>query len=621
MSLLHQLAPEVLRQIVDDLSADWLINLWLTGSRPLRNALSSRGGVSSVILEMARRRLMSYPIPGIIFGLKGLLSLTIDAPCRAMDRPSEVWDYFSQLTQLRKLSLSCDYAFDWLFTEDEDFALSARPFAETFPFLQSLRLEFSYQEDFPATLPRLPSSLTRLELPKFEVTPESLNIISELPNLYELHVLMFRDTEHCMLPKSVTSLTTTSVVRTEPLHFTSSFWNGASLLKYSGTITYSALQQIPTTLESLSLFQQSLTNPPNIRLPDLVSLTHLPNLKHLHVQAPHFPEPEPTFIFASPSKLETIPRLVMASFSTGQILGVPSTLKHLEFAVDDWENFDVEPLLKAVGDELKGLETFDFSLKSERSESKNMKSIDNLPHTLKTLLWASHASIDDHFPSFPPNLTILKGPLLDTQFAILPRTLTELNALLELTPKTLDKLASKSGLFPPQLSILTVEMANRATKAPVFAKLIDVFPLRQLTELTILKSTAAYWTVKMIKKLSPLTQRLHLDLRSLEPGSVASLPRGLVHLTLNCAQKSGAFGFVSTEELKSLPRTLRTLELTGAYYNFRDKDLADLPSQLREFNVPQTPLLTEKSLSVLPWIIPATEQSRAWPLWSHVTTN
>ena len=598
MSTLITLPPEVLRSIVNNLSGDWLVNLWLTGSRPLHQLLSIRSGVTSVILNKPNGILSTARLPGMLGSLINLTSLTFKSDSFVKEDPNRLWDNISKLHQLRTLSITLQDADAWMYevppppwTPDNPLQI-LRPLAATFPHLESLTLVAKERSFRLTDLPFLPRSLTRLALPNAHSFDEqSFEHLAAYPNLVDLHINLMSgcDLQKTKLPSSLTSFRCGGVKS-----YPKSFWGEAKLVSLTVSVKESHLPDLPTTLENLVL---------NGRFTPPVDLTHLPNLRHLE----SYLERPPAFLCSPGAPLRSIPTIVIRSLDQ-PFPALPPLLTDLTIITALPEPFSMLSIMKAIGDQLKRLET--LSVKAPRSTTKDMADVFQfMPSTLKSLKWDqnwTHISHDDYFKMLPSGLTALEAPLLDSQLCLLPRhTLTNLsvNLYVDTEAPVSYCMPDGSSVFPSTISTLTLRLPSfkRDLDANSVDKLLNALPLPSITDFRLLQTGNAHWTLEMTKRLNPSLDCLILQIRSLESGSIAALPKVLDTLSLFSEDmENPPQPFLTGDELKHLPRSLRYLTLSGALFTFEDEHLADLPPRLNYLNLASCQTFTANAINFLP---------------------
>lgn len=610
MDMLTSLPPEVLREIVNDLAGDWLINLWLTGSKSLLHTLSTRSGITSVTLLMVKGPLTTSRLPSMLDSLTNLTSLTIKAKSKQLATPERLWECFSKLNQLRTLSLKFREAEEWMFepeahsmfeTDEEsdlgsDEALEdfeevpenvMRPVATVFPHLESLTLEgtpFLANKD----LSNLPRSLTTLALnsPDGSTRYAFLHLV-QLPNLADISI--FGAEDFAEIPATLPASTTVLNIRGEAQDVSAAFWNGAKLVSLRVSLNESSLVHLPPTLETLTFEELSANR---------ISLLHLPHLKSLSILRHN----DGNIQISPLAPLEHFKNYLHSFTSADALLCIPKTVKDLELSI--WDDFDVTSLAQAAGTRLTQLTS--LSITSNKPAMINAPGVFQLlPPTLTSLVWSQiglHGPTGEHLTYIPPNLTkfdVNSLPILDSQLSSLPRKLTELSCGLRITtdPATYS-MPDGSSVFPSTLTKVKISSAadhNITASHPArYDAIMNALP-PHLLELKLFKAAFAQWTPQLAKRFSSL-RCLHLNIGTLESGAIAELSRSLVDLDCMFTKSP----IVAGAELKHFPRSLRSLWVHRFTFDVKDEDLADLPPRLYELAFPDCPQLTKRAIEFLP---------------------
>lgn len=603
MSALTSLPPELLRDIVDLLCPDWLINLWLTGSRPLHHLLSVRSGVTSLALKKVEGPLSTARLPEMVGLLINLTSLTIKSHSRQIEHPNRIWSCLSKLNQLRMLDLRLQQAEDWMYewipastgTNNGQVASQAsqqvlRPIAATFPSLETLKISSKERAFQTKDLPFLPRSLTHLALRSTDFDHESFENLASFHKLSYLRVDQIAgwcNWEIAKLPSSITSFTCNDIAP-----FPKSFWNDTNLVSFRGGITEECVSELPTTLESLFLTCGYTAQ--------TISLTHLPNLTRLQTEL----RTAPTLFVCSPNApLESLPTITIRDMQPSIL---PSSLTSLRIIAHLNQLESVVPFFKAIGT-LSKLEALEVKAPVVQT-SFTHDVLQYLPPSLKSLTWTItgiRLFNSMHFKTIPSTLTQLEAPLSAALLELLPRhTLTDLNVTLQIDdkePAPSYLMPDGSSVFPSTITTLKLKMESPFYRTEAIDDLLNALPLPSITNLSVLASYNAHWTLEMTKRLNPSMTFLVLNLHSLEPGCIAALPRHLTRLGLsNSNLQTQRPGFLTGDELKLLPRSLRHLHLIGADFQFKDEHLADLPSRLLFLQFDGSPLFTSNSINFFP---------------------
>ena len=599
--------------MLDYLPSCWVMELWLTGSVPLRHLLSQR--VSKLSLSAANSSdLSSGRWPRFISELSKLSSLTIYADNKRLAKASYIWECLCQLTHLKQLSITCAEAEDWLFTED-DFNLALplifdpeaedlidshptefRPIAEKFLKLESLTLKGDNDRLRPEHLDKLPVSLTHLGLPSnTQMQPSCFTALSKLPLIRSVALsfgLASHIDEQVKCPPTITNLEMRTNV---PLTVPANFWNGCTeLLRLVGLFTLESLLLLPTTLEHLES-QWSSRPLPN-------SFEHLPRLKSLKIATGvmsdcNFPSLGPA------SKIEALDvRRPTTQTDAGQLLPMTTSLTSLS---SNWT------LISSVSAQSMFEELMRFS---------NLRSL-NL--AMKCPILAQW------FEILPPSLTRFSirpdGESFpgDTNIAIntskLPRSLRIL-IVENLTYVLLQ--ANSYAYLPPYLEVLQVYLAPpdqakagaskaqptsspqrlprylrelRVTQASSDLSFLEGLDILHTLEVECVQKTN--WTREMSEKLPRSLSYLSVTTATIQRNSVEALPQSLRSLLLYY-QPVQDIDKISSKDFGLLPRNLVTLRCN--HHKATNSDLAMLPATLGLLDMTASPEMTPEAWNFLP---------------------
>ena len=600
--------------MLDYLPSCWVMELWLTGSVPLRHLLSQR--VSKLSLTAANSSdLSSGRWPRFISELSKLSSLTIYADNKRLAKASYIWECLCQLSDLKQLSITCAEAEDWLFTED-DFNLALplifdpeaedlidshppefRPIAEKFLKLESLTLKGDNDRLRPEHLDKLPVSLTHLDLSNnAQMQPSCFTALSKLPLIRSVALsfgLASHIDEQVKCPPTITNLEMRTNV---PLTVPANFWNGCTeLLRLVGLFTLESLLLLPTTLKHL---ESPWSSRP---LPN--SFEHLPRLKSLKIATGvmsdcNFPSFSPT------SKIEALDVSRPTTESgVGQLLPLATSLTSLS------SNWTLKRSASAQ------------SMLEELMRFSNLRSL-NLIMTCPILAqW---------FEILPPSLTrfriLASGdsysgdiPEIAINTSKLPRSLR----ILIVENLTYVRLQPNSyASLPPYLEVLEVHLAPpdqskagaskaqptsspqrlprylrelRVTHASSDLVFLEGLDILHTLEVECVQKTN--WTREMSEKLPRSLSYLSVTTATIQRNSVEALPQSLRSLFLY-HQPAQDIDNISSKDFGLLPRNLVTLRCN--YQSVTNSDLAMLPATLGLLTMKASPEMTPEAWNFLP---------------------
>ena len=580
--------PEILSQILNDIPATWLVNLWLTGSRPLHYAMSSRGGVTSIILQTIQSAYSPSRLPGMVSSLTRLTSLTISSPDRVAD-PWRLWMCLTSLQELQYLKLCLPDAEECLFHplnesgdvsslfDDECLAFQSseprlRDLKTAFPNLQTLIVE-SYGTTLlvDEDLASFPQSLTRLELPvSTNLTFNCLCSLASLPRIASLTLQITKTPpkpklEGFVLPKTITRLKLCNRVLPR-LEFPASFWNGCSITNLS-IPRILASSCIPETIEEM------ITE--DIDFP----IARYPSLKRLTISRASTSIGKECHLLAlAESKLETLimPKLIWNL--PGFCKFIPTSLTHLELKVRSYPSPPLQETMDAIG-ECKGLIYLLIELPADLLPSH----FANLPASLKTLIWwfvhFKGVARSELAASLPKGLTTLEISSSDnglyfhpSALGFLPMNLTSLKCGISFE----EGIEDFTG-FPKALRVLELHCSNNLYSAS-FGVPADIFKacaMLPLQTLKIMSLNPIEYSLKTLRLLPQDLYRLHIASGLTLRGSFAALPSGLRYLDIGSHSTSSIRG----AELKDLPRNLASLRWHG-FALLADESLGLLPPNL-----------------------------------------
>ena len=581
--------PEILSQILNDIPSTWLVNLWLTGSRPLRHALSSRGGVTSIILQRTKSLCSPSRLPGMVSSLTHLTSLTISSP----DRVAHTWRLWKCLASLRfldHLTMNFPKADECLLyplqnkvilpkllgdpPQESDASESMlATLSNTFPCLRALKMQSIALLIDDNLLSLLPKSLTLLEVSsETKLTAECFKHLSSLPNIESLHLNIvmpaLRSLEGFFLPPTITHL---HLSCNSPyfLHIPSSFWNGCNLVKLDVPMTADSCQHVPGLAIEEIVFDPALP----------LTIPHMPALKAFDVKACRISDFTKSILPFLPQTLERLsietPASSPNSDNVKSNIFLPANLTTLTILWHNCSMKELETVMDAVG-ALKRLEVFNLLTHSFWTTSRHLRS---LPSSLKSFYWRNPLSAleleENQVASLPRGLTTLrlKGRVALRVEALrrLPPALNRLSTRISFSgnPK------SFNGL-PKVLRDVNLRFGEHAHSSvfsiPIrIAKECAALPLRALA---IRSERELEISLEILKTLPRDLQHLRLSGVSMVHGSFDLLPKSLRSLDLVLEDSHTIKG----SEIKFLPRNLATLSLSGL--QFTQHHMSTLPPSL-----------------------------------------
>lgn len=599
MSLLTRLEPDLLRNVVDQLDGSSLVNLWLIGSRLLHYALAERGGARKATLAVSAP-LTPSRLPQSIGYLKSLTSLEIHTPDIRIGHPARIWRCLSKLNQLRALSLSFWEAEEWMFEmgdalgsffEDSDEVMSSgfsnmefRPIASTFPQLESLTLRtqnfFLQNHD----LPKLPPSLTHLDVSgNSRIDQNCLSYLASLPKIASLNIAAIGPvSEKIQLPSTITAL---SIDRNGPFEIPKSFWNDCKMVDIRMRMLPDSILHVPN--ESLKTCHLLIYCPPTYSLS--LEPTHHPDLfSRFHCLSELRLNPTLTFEYATfPSSLRSL-TILLPPITQEVRLNLPPLLTSLSIHCRRY--FNAAHCFTALANELKQLTTLQVKGDTKAVLFPSTDCFALLPDSLTSLTWT--LPLSKIVDKFPPNLVQLSAPqlnfnLLDTALGLLPASLTDISCGLHFTDAQ-----GPLGPLPTNLQSIRFDIPDEAAlTSPYFDALLACCSLTSLA----LHSSKTDWTLEDIKRLPPTLRTLELHANSFDPKGFGILPKGLTKLHITTTRTPISL----RGRLHLLPRSLTSLYLFGEF-DLVDDDLTHLPRCINHLSLYGDNAFTENALKTMP---------------------
>jgi hypothetical protein len=300
--MLSGLPVEAIQIVTSKLGTISILNLWLTGDLKLRQLIQARGGVIELrLLDRSRGSTSRWPRIASDFLL---FELVIDVPSFSLDSDLQMWDKLSRLSSLRSLDL-CIPRLEHILREGINEAGNI-DLNSAFPNLQSLRIRS--WDDQHDTLEKI-------------IFPENLKTylrVGRVTSSSEPHFrdrLPFASIQHLHLPNPY-------LVKNLP---------NMSLFQTLETLIISTKDASDEFIHSLPISLTSLDFVDPYRVDHLEQLTHLTNLRHLSLTAPHVANKEKVNL----SHLTSLTSLIIAPnsdiFSHGApCLIMPMSLLHFK---------------------------------------------------------------------------------------------------------------------------------------------------------------------------------------------------------------------------------------------------------------------------------------------------
>lgn len=631
MTPLYLLPNEVLGDITAFLEGREIVRLWATGSRALRYSLSSRGGIKELHLEESFGVLSTSRLPQMVSSLIFLRELTISCWNARIGHPSRIWQCFSILSKIRKLSLRFYEAEEWmkepmdvsnylqtLFVESElestSYSASScssrlRPLNTTFPCLEELIIATSRHalEDFD--LAELPSSLTSLDIGENDnFTSRSFHYLKQLPRIQKIALRISGEIEKETLPKTTTDVCL-NALRSE-ISVPESFWNGCLLRKVAINMTLDSMAFIPKTIEEISMYSTNI--------PRFTDHTYeYPNLKKLELKSYVWNKvwkfPNLPLAPVGPISLTSL-TLDLALTTLGSKLlrdhPLPKTLQYLSIFLEE-ETADgramewvsqcealtslsvklTHPIIRP--NDLAGLPPKLTSLRFTHTggrvtrtnfSPKNCSSVLHLlPTTLQTLC-ISHTILN--FDS--KSLKDLPISLRHLEISIILDHPQRAYKHLQWIPKELYELKLRLSyqtavyaLLEPTLAPAPIETSCEKEKIdpslPLWPQYSDLMlselPLKTVSRLSFADPEIIHWTEKTVKLLNPNLAFFGVDGSSFDQNLIEYLPKGL-H-TFECVGPSR----FTTQCFEKMPRKIEKIRLDNLTSG-KDSDFAKLPQSL-----------------------------------------